>query len=44
MKTLSFVVLNRVWERHMAEQKRLEEQAQKLSNNTHSKSSDIRKL
>ncbi|CAF0737568.1 unnamed protein product [Rotaria sp. Silwood1] len=32
----------RVWERHMAEQKRLEEQAQKLAHATQSKSSDLR--
>lgn len=32
----------RVWERHMAEQKKMEEQAQKLSQNIQSKSSDIR--
>ncbi|CAF0767811.1 unnamed protein product [Rotaria sp. Silwood1] len=31
----------RVWERHMAEQKRLEEQAQKLAHATQSKSSDL---
>ncbi|CAF1185605.1 unnamed protein product [Rotaria sordida] len=33
----------RVWERHMAEQKRLEEQAQKLAHAAQSKSSDLRR-
>jgi hypothetical protein len=32
----------RVWERHMAEQKRMEEQAQKLAHTSQSKSSDMR--
>lgn len=32
----------RVWERHMAEQKRMEEQVQKLAHTSQSKSSDMR--
>jgi hypothetical protein len=36
------IFLFRVWERHMAEQKRLEEQVQKLANTAQSKSSDMR--
>lgn len=35
-------ISTRVWERHIAEQKRIEEQAQKVVHATQSKSSDLR--
>lgn len=41
-KCISILENFRVWERHLAEQKKLEEQAQKLAYATQSKPSDLR--